>query len=81
MALISHISISGFRPEKGTGDQILNLKLAIEKKKESNNNIHLCFIDYNKTFDMISHEMIWNAMLEMGFSAHIVKLIKNLYSE
>ena len=65
----------------GTRDQILNLKIVIEKDRECGNNIYLCFIDYRKAFDMVSHELLWKVMLEMGFSIHIVDIIKSLYTD
>ena len=30
---------------------------------------------------MVSHELLWKGMLEMGFSSHIVDLIKGLYTD
>ena len=72
---------AGFRPGKSTRDQVLNLKMVIEKNREFSNNISLYFIDYNKAFDMVSHELLWNVIIKMGFSTHIVELIRNLYSE
>ena len=72
---------AGFRSGMGTRDQILNLKIVIEKNREYGRNIYLCSIDYRKAFDMVSHELLWKGMLEMGFSSHIVDLIKGLYTD
>eukprot|EP00795_Rhopilema_esculentum_P001163 gene1163-biopygen9892 len=69
----------GFRANKGTRDQILNLKLLMEKHRERCHNLYMCFIDYRKAFDTVDHETLWRAMLEMGFPKHIVHLIKELY--
>ena len=30
---------------------------------------------------MVSHELLWKGMLEMGFSSYIVDLIKSLYTD
>ena len=54
--------------------------MVIERDRKYGKNIYLCFIDYRKAFDMVSHELLWKGMLEMGFSSHIVDLIKNLYT-
>lgn len=40
----------------------------------------LCFLDYKKAFDMVSHEVLWKTMLTMGFSKHIVEFIQNIWS-
>ena len=69
------------RSGKGTRDQILNLKMVIKKNREFNNNVFLCFIDFNKAFDMVSHKLLCNVMIGMGFSAHLIELISNLYKE
>ena len=70
----------GFRFGMGTRGQILNIKMVIEKKREYVRSIYLCFIDYRKAFDMVSYELLWKGMLEVGFSSHIVDLIKGLYT-
>ena len=41
---------TGFRKGRGTEDQIANLNWFIEKVREFQRNIYLCFIDYAKTF-------------------------------
>ena len=72
---------AGFRSGTGTRNQILNLKLIIEKNRECGNDIFLCFIDYGKAFDMVSQEILWIAMKGMGFYLHIIDLIKSLYTK
>ena len=69
----------GFVPGKGTRDQILNLKLTIEKNKERKKNLYLCFIDYRKAFDTVAHEVLWKNVIDMGFLKHIIILVKTLY--
>ena len=69
----------GFRANKGTRDQILNLKLIMEKHRERCHNLYMCFIDYRKAFDTVDHETLWKALFEMGFPTHIIHLIKDLY--
>ena len=41
---------AGFRQGRGTRDQINNIHCIIEKAREFQNNIYLCFINYAKTF-------------------------------
>ena len=40
----------GFRKDRGTRDQIDNIRWIIEKAKEFQKNIYFCFIDYTKAF-------------------------------
>ena len=72
---------AGFRSGTGTRNQILNLKMVIEKNREHENNIFLCFIDCTKAFDMLSHNILWSVMTSMGYSAHIIDLLKKLYGK
>jgi len=39
---------AGFRPQRGTGDHIVNLKLITEKAREFNTLMFLCFINFTK---------------------------------
>ena len=39
---------AGFRKGRGTRDQIANIRSIIEKAREFQKNIYLCFIDYAK---------------------------------
>ena len=41
---------AGFRKGRGTRDQIANIRWFIEKVREFQRNIYLCFIDYAKSF-------------------------------
>jgi len=45
---------AGFRKCRGTRDQIANICWIIEKAREFQKYIYLCFIDYAKAFDRVS---------------------------
>ena len=36
-----------------------NIRWIIEKAKEFQKNIYLCFIDYAKAFDYVDHNKLW----------------------
>ena len=72
---------AGFRHGTGTRNEILNLKMIIEKNRECGKNVFLCFIDYRKAFDMVSHNVLWSVMANMGYPAYIIHLIKQLYGQ
>ena len=42
---------AGFRKGRGIRDQIANICWIMEKEREFQKNIYLCFIDYAKAFD------------------------------
>ena len=57
---------AGFRECKPTRDQIANICWIIEKTREFQKNIYLCFIDYTKVFDCVDHNKLWKVLKEMG---------------
>ena len=71
---------AGFRPGKGTRNQILILKLVIEKDREQQRDLYLCFVDYWKAFDTVDHDTLWSNMNDLKFRKHI-QLIKAMYDQ
>ena len=53
-----------FRKGRGTWDQIANIPWIIEKAREFQKNIYLCFTDYAKTFDCVDHNKLWKILKE-----------------
>ena len=49
---------AGFRKGRGTRDQIANIRWIMEKAREFQKNIYLCFIDYAKAFDCVDHNKL-----------------------
>ena len=47
---------SGFRKGRGSRDQIINSCSMIEKAREFQKNIYLCFIEYAKAFDCVDNK-------------------------
>ena len=70
---------AGFRKGRGTRDQMANTRWIIEKAREFQKNIYLCFIDYDKAFDCVDHDKPWKALREMGIPNHLTCLLRNLY--
>ena len=48
---------AGFRKGR-TRDQIANIHWIIEKAREFQKNIYLCFIKYTKAFDCVDHDKL-----------------------
>ena len=72
---------AGFRKGRGTRDQIANLRWIMEKTREYQKEIYMCFIDYSKAFDCVDHSKLWNGLRTMGIPEHLILLIKNVYME
>ena len=58
---------AGFRKGRRTGYQIANVLWIIEKAREFQKNIYVCFIDYTKAFDCVDHNKLWKILKEMGY--------------
>ena len=66
--------------DRGTRDQVANICWIIEKAKEFQKYIYLCFIDYAKAFDCVDHNKLWTILKEMGIPDHLPCLLRNLYA-
>ena len=69
-----------FRKGRGTRDQIANIRWIIERAREFQKNIYLCFINYYAAFDCIDHDKLWKALREMGIPDHLTCVLRNLYA-
>ena len=49
---------AGFRKDRGTRDQIANIRWIIKKSRDFQKNIYFCFIDYAKAFDCVDHNKL-----------------------
>ena len=70
---------AGFGKGRGTSDQIANIFWIMEKAREFQKNIYLCFIDYTTAFDCMDHNKLWEILKEMGIPDHLTCLLRNLY--
>ena len=73
---------AGCRKGRGTRDQIANIHWIIEKAREFQKNIYLCFIDYTKAFNRVDHKL-WKTLKQIGIPDHLTRpfsLLRNLYA-
>ena len=52
----------------------------MEKAREFQKNIYVCFIDYAKAFDCVDHNKLWKILKEMGILDHLTCLLRNLHA-
>ena len=71
---------TGFKKGRGTRDQIASICWIIEKTREFQKNIYLCFINYMKAFDCVDHNKLWKVLKEMGIPDHLFCPLRNLYA-
>ena len=70
---------SGFVKGKGTREQMVNIRIIMEKYKQYNIPLYMCFIDYAKAFDCVNHQLLWQDMQKMGFPVHVIELLEHMY--
>lgn len=70
---------AGFRKKYSTVDHIHAVNQLFEKAREYNVEINALFIDFNKAFDTVYHEKIWEALARQGTPVTFIKILQNLY--
>lgn len=71
----------GFRQGKSTIGAILTLKLLAEKYVEKDLNLYTAFIDFQKAFDRVPHNMLFDILQEYNIPVKIVSVLKNIYGQ
>ena len=71
---------AGFRKGRGSRDQIANIHWIMEKAREFQKNIYLCFIGYAKAFDCVDHNKLWKILEELEVPDPLTGLLRNLYA-
>lgn len=70
---------AGFRRGRETRDQITNLRIIMQKAHDHQQPLFMCFVDYTKAFESVSHQKLWVTMLDMDYPPHLVDLLSKLY--
>ena len=70
---------AGFRKGRGIWDQIANTRWIIKKAVAFQKNIYFCFNDYEKAFDSVNSNKMWNVLKEMQIPDHLICLLRNMY--
>ena len=71
---------AGFRQERSCTDQIATLRIIIEQSLEWNTGLYLGFVDFEKAFDSVDREVIWQILWHYGVPEKIVNMIRCFYS-
>ena len=68
---------AGFRPGSSCIDHINTLRIIIEQSAEYSSDLHLVFVDFEKTFDSVDREGLWMALISRGIPNKLVSVIKS----
>ena len=69
----------GFRKGKGTRDAIFQLRMVGERALQMGKQLFLCFVDYQKAFDRVSHDKLVEVLERAEIPELERRLIINLY--
>ena len=70
----------GFRKDQSCTDQIAALRIIIEQSLEWNTSLYLNFVDFEKAFDNLYREVLWNLMAHYGIPQKFINIIRNSYN-
>ena len=69
----------GFRKGRGTRDAIGALRIITERSFEHDQEIYVCYVDYEKAFDRVDWKKLIRALRRIGIDWRERRLIGNLY--
>ncbi|TWW80485.1 R2DM Retrovirus-related Pol polyprotein from type II retrotransposable element [Takifugu flavidus] len=69
----------GFRPGRGTVDQLYTLRRVFEGAWEFAQPVHMCFVDLEKAFDRVPRGVLWGVLREYGVSGPLIRAVRSLY--
>jgi len=71
----------GFMPDRGSRNAIFMLRMLCEQSIEHQQDVFLCFIDYQKAFDKMRHTQLLTILKRIGIDGKNFRIIRNLYYE
>ncbi|TWW57405.1 hypothetical protein D4764_07G0001240 [Takifugu flavidus] len=69
----------GFRPGRGTVDQLYTLSRVFKGAWEFAQPVHMCFVDLEKAFDRVPRGVLWGVLREYGVSGPLIWAVRSLY--
>ncbi|XP_067411321.1 uncharacterized protein [Emydura macquarii macquarii] len=70
---------AGFRKGRSCTEQIFALRNIIEQSAEWQRQLHVNFIDFEKAFDSVDRDRLWQILRAYGIPHHMVELIRSFY--
>lgn len=74
-----HDTIHGFRPGRGTGSAILEVKLAMSLAALERKTLFIVYLDLKKAYDSISRERLLTLLRSHGVGGRLIALLRNYW--
>ena len=71
----------GFCKGYRTTDHLFILRALVNHIKVEKKELVLCFVDFRKAFDKVSHSILWMKLFEYGINGKFMMLIKSMYEQ
>ncbi|PZC82751.1 hypothetical protein B5X24_HaOG209849 [Helicoverpa armigera] len=75
-----HDAQFGFKPRLSTESAIYGLKQTVQYYVDRGTPVYACFLDLSRAFDLVSYDVLWEKLREVGVPSEVVCLFKYWYS-
>lgn len=72
---------AGFRPGRSCTDHINTLRIIVEQSNEWQSPLHLLFVDFERAFDSLDRNMMWNVLASYGVPEKLLAIIQSMYRD
>ena len=72
---------AGFRSKRSTTEHIFILRNILEQANEWRAGLYIHFVDFEKAFDSVHRESLWNIMRSYGIPGKMVRVIADIYED
>ncbi len=70
----------GFRPGRSTVHHLFALRRFIDHAKLAKRALYACFVDLQKAYDTVQHDLLWGRLRLIGVSPRMLAAIQSLYA-
>ena len=71
---------AGFRPRQFPIHHLFALRHVIDNACIAKRPLYACFVDLQKAYDTVEHDMLWSKLESIGVGPHMLAAIQSLYS-
>lgn len=69
----------GFRNNLGTREALFCIQVLVQRCRDVDHPVFMCFIDFEKAFDRVKHDKLVAILREVGIDDKDLQIIRNLY--